>query len=272
MIRQELSRPTLAKLNEDFPKIRTVADAAEVTDLMSYIIRILNIKVASKAEQDEMDFQMPIILDFIKSKFGTLTIPEIKEAFKMYVAREFEGIKVFRILDCILVGEILTAYTDFRNESLRIYDSKKQTLLLEATQTAEVDKKAIREAFLRQIFDDLNKKGYSNDVWLLWEEDFKTKKLTPFAEKVNATVTKEAKIDLYEAEERVYLMQLKAEQMVSRNQSAKWAVENANDQIKKNLKIHQVVHRCRCIIGSNYLKNYLTDFEEFKNQIENDNV
>lgn len=239
---------------------------------MNFLIRILNIKVSNEEEQDNMDFQMPLILDFIKSKFGTLTIPEIKEAFKMYVANEFADIKVFRMLDCIVVGEILTAFTNFRNDSLRVYDDKKRLLLAEAEPKSEEQKKQIRNDFLKQIFEDLKARGYSSEIWILWEKDFKTKELTDFANKVNATVTNEEKSKIYAVEEQLYMQQIKTELMTSRLQSAKWVVENATNQIKKGLKINSVINRCRCLIGSKYLKDYLTDFEEFKKQIDNESL
>lgn len=84
----------------------------------------MNIKVSNETENRDLQIQMLVVMDFIKSKFGNLTIPEIQEAFKMYVAREFPQIKVFRILDCVSVGEVLDAYKSFRNESLRIYSPK----------------------------------------------------------------------------------------------------------------------------------------------------
>jgi hypothetical protein len=45
------------------------------------------------------------------------------------------------------------------------------------------------ETILRKIFDELNLKGYSSSIWLCWEKDMKTKELTEFAKRVNATVT-----------------------------------------------------------------------------------
>ena len=264
---QGLSKPTLAKLNEDYPKVKNIIIASDIEDLMNFLIRILNIKIASQDDQDNLDFQMPLILDFIKSKFGTLTIPEIKEAFKMYVAKEFPEIKVFRMLDCIVVGEILTAFVNFRNDSLRVYDDKKRVLLAEPEPTSEEEKKAIREEFLKSIFDDLKIRGYSQDIWMVWEKDFKTKELTEFANKVNATITNAEKREMYAVEEKLYLSNIKLEAQTSRMQSTKWVVENATQQIKNNLKINAVVNRCRCLTGSKYLKNYLTDFEEFKKQI-----
>ena len=265
-----LSRPTLAILNEDFPKVKNIESKQEINSLLNFLITILNIKISSEEEKLQLDKQMILIFDLIKTKFGSLTVPEIKEAFKMFVAKEFPELKVFRMLDCIVVAEILTAFVDFRNDSLKVYDSQKRLLIDQSSTITKNEKECIRNDFLRQIFDDLNARGYSEDVWQLWEKDFKTKELTEFAQRVNATVTNSEKREIYALEEKLYMQQIKAEMMTSRLQSAQWLVDNANNQIKKNLKINVVVNRCRCLIGSKYLKDYLTDFEEFKKQIEDE--
>jgi hypothetical protein len=263
-----LSRPTLAVLNEDYPKVKNIESKQEINGLLNFLINIINIKVSSEEEKLQLDKQMVLIFDLIKTKFGSLTVPEIKEAFKMFVAKEFPELKVFRILDCVVVADVLNAYKDYRNETLRVYDAKKRLLLAESYPITENDKEYIRNDFLRKIFDELNLKGYSSSIWLCWEKDMKTKELTEFAKRVNATVTNAEKREIYAIEEQMYLKEIKAEMTVSRMQSAKWFVQNATDQIKKGLKINVVVNRCRCVIGSKYLKDYLTDFEEFKNQIE----
>ncbi|MEN9655240.1 MAG: Polaribacter phage [Bacteroidota bacterium] len=132
-----LSRPTLAILNEDYPKVKTIESKEEINGLLNFLITILNIKVSSEEEKVQLDKQMVFIFDLIKTKFGSLTVPEIREAFKMYVAKEFSDIKVFRMIDCIVVGEILVAFMNYRNERLRIYDDKKRNInqLPEKTQS-----------------------------------------------------------------------------------------------------------------------------------------
>ena len=135
----QLPRPNLAVLNEDFPKVKNT-DAREVSGLINYIIGVLNIKTFDDADEiKKMNVQMLLVGDLIRSKFGNLTIPEIKEAFKMYVSKELD-LKVFRMLDCIAVGEVLTAYTDFRNQILQVYESKKRNLLIVDPEQTEVQK------------------------------------------------------------------------------------------------------------------------------------
>jgi hypothetical protein len=129
------SKPLLAVINEDYPKIRSITSVEPFDSLINYLITILNIKTTSEQEKKDLNVQMLVVLDFIKTKFSSLTIEEVKEAFKMYVSKEFPEIKVFRMLDCVVVGEVLNAYVDFRNESLRVYDNKKKQLPLNASLT-----------------------------------------------------------------------------------------------------------------------------------------
>ena len=149
----ELSRPTLAILSEDYPKVKNIESKQEINGLLNFLITILNIKTSSEDDQRELDKQMVLVFDLIKTKFGSLTAPEIKEAFKMYVSKSFPDIKVFRLLDCISVGEVLSAYTDFRAETLRSYSQKKtmfQNQLPEMTDQAkeEIIKSGVNRVFI----------------------------------------------------------------------------------------------------------------------------
>lgn len=257
-MRLELSKPTLAKLNEDYPKVKSVIDVSEITDLMNFLIRILNIKTANQEDQDNLDFQMPLILDFIKTKFGSLTIPEIKEAFKMYAAKEFSEIKVFRMLDCIVVGEVLNAYKDFRNESLRTYDSRKRLLLEILPEVSESQKNEIRERFLKSIFNDLTEKGFSSNAWHLFPNLECDGKLP---------MSLQEKQTLYYQQLRIYEIEEKADIRGKHGVNAKAFLSDLHNKITGRGTVGSVVNRCRSITASNYLKKYIQDFEVFKKEI-----
>ena len=151
------SRPLLAVINEDYQKIRNVANIEENDSLINYLIVLMNIKTSSQQEKQDLEIQMIVILDFIKSKFGFLTIPEIKEAFKMYVAKDFGHKDIFRSLDTILVSDVLNCFMNFRSESLRAYNQKKQKLQIaeqNALTTSEKDEimiSAVNNKFLEFI-------------------------------------------------------------------------------------------------------------------------
>lgn len=249
------SKPNLAVLNEDFPKLKNVISKEETNNLMNYLLAVLNIKVSTPEEKMELNNQMIVVHDFLKSKFGNLTIPEIREAFKMYVAREFEGVKVFRMLDCVSVGEVLTAYTNFRNESLRVYDSKKKKILEVLPEQTESQKAAHFENLLKLVFKDLTESGFSSDAWLLFSKLEDSGKLK---------MTLEEKKVLYFKQLRIYEIEEQAEIRGKYGINSKTFLQDLHNKITDKKPVGSVVNKCRSITASNYLKNHIQDFETFK--------
>lgn len=102
----------------------------EVDELLNFLLDILGIKCLDE-NLDEHQRKFKFIFDFIISKFGFLTIPEIKESFKMYVSKDFGHKDIFRTLDTIVVSDVLNCYISFRAEKLRLYTEKKNILAIE---------------------------------------------------------------------------------------------------------------------------------------------
>lgn len=246
----------LAVLSEDYPKIRTIADSSQTDTLINYLITLLNIKVSNETEKKDLQIQMLVILDFIKSKHGGLTIPEVQEAFKMYVAREFADIKVFRMLDCVCVGEVLDAYKSFRADSLRVYSQKKSASLNAPKESTQEDKNRIREAFLTTIFEELKDKKYSSDAWLLFDE----------LEKANLIKISNQDKDLqYRTEELRYIKELEDSRLKNPNSTViKNDLNTAKDLIKQGKRLSIVKNKCRSIAVSEYLNRFTESFEKFK--------
>lgn len=255
----ELSRPTLAILNEDHPKVKNIESKQEINGLLNFLITILNIKVSNEEEKLQLDKQMILIFDLIKTKFGSLTVPEIKEAFKMFVAKEFAELKVFRMLDCIVVADVLNAFKDFRSDSLRGYDEKKKLLLEQPKPMTEAQIKENQEVLLKLVFDDLKSSGFSSDAWLLYGQ-LETNGLI--------NISKAEKKDMYAKQAQIYLVETVQETTTRYFHSAKTVIEDIRNKIEKGKIIGSVANKCKSIVASNFLKDYLTDFEEFRNQIE----
>lgn len=133
-----LTKPTLAVLNEDYPKLRR-CDANQIEELINFILTIMNIRVEDTPEaKQEMKTQMFLVGDLLRTEFGSsVTIPEVKQAFKMYVSKKL-NVRVFRLLDCIAVGEVVSAYIEHREAQLEVYSEKKLRL-----SHAEVNKEYI---------------------------------------------------------------------------------------------------------------------------------
>ena len=138
----------LERIKTQYPKIRENNPQLE-NELINYLIVLLNLKTNNEVENDNLQIQMIVILDFIKSKFGSLTTEEIKEAFKKYVAGDF-NIKVFRILDCVVVGEVLNAFINYRAEILRTHEIKKP---LEIMEISEEEKNRIVEQSINEKYN-----------------------------------------------------------------------------------------------------------------------
>ena len=255
------SRPNLAVLNEDFPKLKNVVSKEETNGLMNYLLAILNIKVSTQEERQELNVQMIVIHDFLKTKFGNLTIPEIKEAFKMYVANEFSGIKVFRLLDCVSIGEVLTAFLSYRADNLRTYDSKKRSSLETSPEVSESQKNEIRERFLKSIFNDLTEKGFSSNAWHLFLNLEEVGKLP---------MSLQEKKTLYHQQLRIYEIEEKADIRGKYGLNAKAFLSDLQNKITDKKPVGSVVNRCRSITASNYLKYHIQDYETFKKEISHE--
>lgn len=91
---------------------------------------ILGVKCLDEDLQEHQR-KFKFIYEFIISKFGSLTVPEIKEAFRMYVAKEFGHKDIFRVLDTIVVSDVLNHFISFRGEKLKLYTEKNKKLMIE---------------------------------------------------------------------------------------------------------------------------------------------
>lgn len=256
-----LSRPTLAVLSEDHPKVKSVESKQEINELINFLITILNIKVSSKEEELQLDKQMVLVFDLIKSKFGNLTVPEIKEAFKMFVSGEFPDLKVFRILDCIVVSDVLNTYREYRNESLRAYDQKKKLLLEQPKPKSEQEIKETQEVLFKMVFEDLKSSGFSSDAWLLYDNLNKNGHII---------ISDQEKKELYAKQAKIHLVEAVNETKNRHFNSAKFIIDEIKNKIEKGKIIRPVANKCKSILVSNFLNNYLSDFDEFRNKLQDE--
>lgn len=248
----------MAILSEDYPKLKEIHNNSETDALINYLLTILNIKVSNENEAKDLQIQMLVVSDFLKSKFGFLTAEEIKEAFKMFVAREFPDIKVFRILDCVAIGEVLQKYTEFRNESLRTYIDKKQVLLSAPPPKTDEEKKQIRLRFIEMLYEEIKKDKFSDSAWLLYDELYYSGKIK---------ITDEEKIELYNKQLLVYATEQRTEIAKKSTILSKSLLQDLNKRIQSGIPIQLVKNKCKNIVVCDYLKKNMYDFEDFKKSI-----
>lgn len=248
----------LAVLSEDNVKLNKIPNNEEKDALINYLLVILNIKVSNKDEADDLKIQMLVVSEFLTSKFGFLTIPEIKEAFKMFVAREFPEIKVFRILDCVSIGEVLNAYVNYRNESLRIYSQKKQLLLETPKPKTDMEKQEIRLKFIEMLYDDFKKDKFSESAWILYDDLYNSGKIK---------ISDEEKKEIYNQQLLEYSIQQRNEISKKSTIISKALLGELNNKIKNGNSIKVVVNKSKSVIVAKYLNKHMYDFDEFKNSI-----
>jgi len=161
----------LAILNENYPKIRNLQSLSEFDDLTNFLLDTLGIKSLSE-DLNEHNYKLKFMIEFMNSKFGFLTIPEIKEAFKMYVAKDFGHKEIYRNLDTIVVSDVLNCFVDLRSEKLRAYTQSKQKLVLEAkNKISEADsEKIMTEAVNNKYLEFLETENISEPINHIFDE------------------------------------------------------------------------------------------------------
>jgi len=122
---------------------------SEVDETINFILDITGVKSVGETEE-EHGKNLAFIYNFIIDKFHFLTLEEIKEAFRMFVAKQFE-VKVFRMIDCVVVGEVLYSYIEYRNNQLINYipESIEKPKLEVITNSAkeDINKKAVNRVY-----------------------------------------------------------------------------------------------------------------------------
>lgn len=240
-------------LKENYLKWR-VSDANDKEDTINFMVEILNLKVTDQEEADHLNRQMIMVADLISTRFSPLTIPEIKEAFKMYVANQL-GVKVFRLLDCIAIGEILTAYINYSKEANAVFIEQRKKAIQLAQETPESEKLRIREAFEKMIYDEIQEFYFSDNAWEFY---------LPLEASGKIVISDEDKIKMYEEELEIYMAdEIDRIRRVNPYQASK-IISDLQDDVKKGNKPIYVRKRCRSILVSQFVKNSVKSYPEFK--------
>lgn len=250
----EQCKPYLLTLKENHNQWKNTT-LQEKADGLNFLVEVLNLKISNQEEEDHMNRQMVLISDLISTKFPNITIPEIKEAMKMYVSKSFVDIKVFRILDCISIGEILSAYIDFRNESTTVFIEKRKTLLMEKSEVSKEEKQKIRKDFLQMVFDEVWKDGHCSDAHFLFKE-MELKGLI--------NLSNEEKKEIYDKELKLYIPEERNRIRNTQPYSASKAIEQFNKNIQSGNKLVYVQNRCRSIIVSELIKQRFFSAKELE--------
>lgn len=244
-------------MKEDNPKW-SETDAQQKEDCLNFMLEILNIKVSDDEEQDSINRQMILIADLINSQFQKLTIPEIKEAMKMYVSRQFSEVKVFRLIDCVSIGEILNAYIQHRNIIVEPFLNKRQNLLNAPVEKTQAEKEKIFDDFIKTIYNEIIEKGYSSDAWYIFKKLEDNKKIV---------VSNENKQELYLKELAIYVPE-ERKRIIKQNPLNYRSLLNEFEKTYEGKKRPiYVKNRCRSILVSEYVKQHIKSLQELMDSL-----
>lgn len=217
------------------------------------MLDILNIKIVTQDEQDEIDRQMILIADIINSHFSNLTPSEIKEAFKLYVSKKFVDVKVFRLVDCVAVGEILNAYIEYRNAAVEPFLVKRQNLLNAPIEKSESEKQKIRTEFIEMVFNEIIEKGFCSDAWYIFKQLEDLKKIE---------ISNEEKIELFKKEMAIYVP-AERQRIIKQNPlDFKFKISGFEKTYQNGKKPIAVQNKCRSVLVSDYILKSKISLEE----------
>jgi len=246
----------LARIQEDFPKIKN-ENIRLIDGVINYLFVLLNIQFKPE-ERTYRDTQTLVLSEFLTDRFGHLTLEEVRQAFKMYAAKEFPELKTFRILDCISLGEVLSAYVERRNANLHVYNLKKlnESQNLIGFNPSNEEKQHNRVINLTDLFESLktNKTDYSAFIYY---DELKSKN--------KLVLTKEQVLEIYNIEAKIYESELKNEAF--KNPLKKIDLTTFQEQQKKKDWNPIIISKSQSAAVSQYLKQFNT-LEEFLKAFE----
>jgi hypothetical protein len=241
----EISQATIAK---EEPEVKL--------NLADDVMRLLNVR--DRNSEMSKDW-----LIFISTSNFKITAGEIYLAFKMALSREIlddkgKEIDLFPELSNNTTGKVISAYLRHKKESNTYQLSKEKLKTLKSPEIGFIEKevKAIRENFLAMVFDELTNTGFCSEAYCLFDSLEASGKIEKNKKSRELLYAKQMKI--YVLEEKSYI----------RGKYKSEFTQNYLNQLKYKITsstpVRSVANRCKSILASEYLKEFIQDFETFK--------
>lgn len=233
-----------------------IATAEVKENCLDFMLEILNIKIVDEEDQDAINRQLILVADLISRHFSSLTAEEVKEAMRMYVARKFPEVKVFRLIDCVSIGEILTAYISFRNLITEPFLLKRQNLLNAPIEKSAEEKKKIFDDFVEMVYNEVLEKGFCPEAWYIFKKLEDNKKIN---------ISNEEKTELYKKELAIYVPEERQRIIKQNPLNGKHLVKEFEKTYEGKKRPVYVQNRCRSILVSEFIKESIKSLEELQN-------
>jgi hypothetical protein len=247
-----LSKVEFLKESYNLTKIKEISNEPEFGSLLGAIMVKISVLAGIKSEIDQ--FVKQDIFKMILSTFKDLSFEEISKAFEMERYGLYNNkTEHYQLFDSNYISQVLKKYRKWKEgEMLHLNISPPRI----ESKITEHQKKQLREALLVNIFIDLTEKGFSPDSWEIYSELEVSDKINP-TEEYRKKLYKE-QLKIYEVEEKA-LIKSKYEPII-----IKTHLQYLNDKITGKKVIESVSNKCRSIIASEFLKNHIENFENFK--------
>jgi len=250
----ELSKVEFLKSTYKLIKIKEISNEPDFKTLLGAILVKISILSGIKGEID--DFIKQDISKMILSSFKELSLEEICKAFELERYGQYETkTEHYQLFDSNYISQILKKYKNWKTKEkieLNLVAPK------EEVEISEKEKSELKENMLKMIFDEIKETGFSSDAWHLYINLESSGKIKP---------TPEQKSALYKEQLRIYEIEEKA---LIRNKygitMSKPYLKSLTDKITGKKPVESVSNKCRSILASKYLKDFLIDFETFKKQ------
>jgi len=193
------------------------------------------------------------IKEMVLMRFKNFSFDELYYAFKMERFGVLgEKTTHYQSFDAEYVGKILDKYVEWKREVKRIRNISNTEKRVETTTE---ERSVIRDEFLQNIYADLKERGYCEDAWLLFDELEKNGKLL---------IGNSRKKEIYQQQKVQYLNQLKLKVLDRDIKTKIKRIISSEEQGQTNAEIKR---RSKSFSVSDYLSDYMDNFEIFKNHI-----
>lgn len=251
----QLSKVDFLKSTYSLRKIKEYEPDLNFKALLGQIMVKASVLAGIKGEIDI--FTKQDISKMILSSFKELSLEEISKAFELERYSQYdEKTDHFQLFDANYVSAILNKFKKWKvkeKNQLNISAPKEETTISYA------EKQKLHEDLVKMIFDDISENGFSSDAWQLYTDLESAGKINPTVEEKKALYKQQLKI--YETEEKSFISSKYDSYII------KTHLKTLQDKIMSKNPIESVSNKCRSILVSNYLKNFITDFESFKKEI-----
>lgn len=230
--------------------------------LANDVMRLLNVREKNESMVDDW-------LLFISTSNLKVTAGEIYLAFKMALSREIldssgKEIDLYPELSNNTTGKVISAYLIHKKDNYQYQLAKDKLKALKSpiNEITDAEKQKLHEDFIKVIFKDISENGFSSDAWHLYDDLESSYRINPSVFEKKVLYKQQLKV--YEMEEKAFISSKYDSYIV------KTHLKSLQDKITGKTPIESVSNKCRSILVSNYLKNFVSDFETFKKQLTNE--